>query len=142
MSEGIGDTIRVSLSENPEEEIPVARKLAEYFPRGISDSKPAATAVFKSPSVKPEILKKINGPLVLANMTSYPEINADAYGDAGFKVNKETLEIRRTDSSADLIMASAFPKIVPADVSLVLPYKKWIGYRDELRTFPLFSPET
>jgi (E)-4-hydroxy-3-methylbut-2-enyl-diphosphate synthase len=141
-SEGIGDTIRVSLSESPEEEIPVARKLADYFPRGISDSKPAPSAIFKSPSVKPEIFKKINGPLVLANMTSYPEINSDAYGDAGFKVNKETLEIRKTDSSADLIMAAGIPKILPADVSLVVPYKKWFDDRDELNIYPLFSPES
>lgn len=33
LSEGIGDTIRVSLSEEPECEIPVARKLVEYISR-------------------------------------------------------------------------------------------------------------
>jgi (E)-4-hydroxy-3-methylbut-2-enyl-diphosphate synthase len=31
MSEGLGDTIRVSLSEDPEKEIPVARKLVDYI---------------------------------------------------------------------------------------------------------------
>lgn len=31
LAEGIGDTIRVSLSEDPEKEIPVARKLVEYI---------------------------------------------------------------------------------------------------------------
>jgi (E)-4-hydroxy-3-methylbut-2-enyl-diphosphate synthase len=31
LAEGIGDTIRVSLTEDPENEIPVARKLADYF---------------------------------------------------------------------------------------------------------------
>ncbi|MFW5793706.1 MAG: (E)-4-hydroxy-3-methylbut-2-enyl-diphosphate synthase [Bacteroidota bacterium] len=31
LKQGIGDTIRVSLSEPPENEIPVARKIAEYF---------------------------------------------------------------------------------------------------------------
>jgi (E)-4-hydroxy-3-methylbut-2-enyl-diphosphate synthase len=31
LADGIGDTIRVSLSEPPEAEIPVARKLADYF---------------------------------------------------------------------------------------------------------------
>lgn len=31
LAEGIGDTIRVSLSEAPENEIPVAQQLAEYF---------------------------------------------------------------------------------------------------------------
>ena len=33
LAEGIGDTIRVSLSEEPEEEIPVAKFLAEYISR-------------------------------------------------------------------------------------------------------------
>ena len=31
MADGIGDTIRVSLTEDPENEIPVAKKLVEYF---------------------------------------------------------------------------------------------------------------
>ena len=31
MAEGLGDTIRVSLSEEPEEEVPVARKLVDYI---------------------------------------------------------------------------------------------------------------
>ena len=31
LSDGIGDTIRVSLSEDPEAEIPVARKLVDYI---------------------------------------------------------------------------------------------------------------
>ncbi len=34
LAEGIGDTIRVSLSEEPEDEIPVARKIVSLFPRG------------------------------------------------------------------------------------------------------------
>ena len=142
LSEGIGDTIRVSLSENPEDEIPVARKLADYYPRGIADKKPVVAAEFKTPSVKPEILKKINGPVVLANMTSYPEIDADSYRDAGYRVNNETNEIRRTDSSADLIMASGFPGILPIGADLVLPYKKWFDFKDDMRIYPLFSPET
>ena len=33
LSDGIGDTIRVSLSEDPEKEVPVARKLVEYIAR-------------------------------------------------------------------------------------------------------------
>lgn len=31
LADGLGDTIRVSLSEAPEAEIPVARKLADYI---------------------------------------------------------------------------------------------------------------
>ena len=37
LREGIGDTIRVSLTENPVNELPVARYLARYFTTGIPD---------------------------------------------------------------------------------------------------------
>lgn len=37
LGEGIGDTIRVSLSENPEAELPVARKLVDYISRYSED---------------------------------------------------------------------------------------------------------
>ena len=33
LADGIGDTIRVSLTEDPEREVPVARRLVEYFAR-------------------------------------------------------------------------------------------------------------
>ena len=36
LADGIGDTIRVSLSEEPEVEVPVARKLVEYFTERIN----------------------------------------------------------------------------------------------------------
>jgi (E)-4-hydroxy-3-methylbut-2-enyl-diphosphate synthase len=75
-------------------------------------------------------------------MTSYPEIDADSYKDAGYGVNAKTSEIKRTDGAADLIMVSECPENVPEDVSLILPYKKWFGNRDNERVFPLFSPET
>jgi len=142
LSEGIGDTIRVSLSEDPEKEIPVAIKLATYYQRGTSKGKPEKTVNFKSPSSKPEILKRINGPLVIANMTSYPQINADVYKDTGYSVNAKTGEIKRSDGAADMIIASGCPENIPEDVLLVIPYKKWFDHRNNEKIFPLFSPET
>ncbi|HUX57761.1 MAG TPA: (E)-4-hydroxy-3-methylbut-2-enyl-diphosphate synthase [Bacteroidales bacterium] len=142
LSEGIGDTIRVSLSEDPEKEIPVAIKLATYYQRKTSKRKPEKTVNFKSPSSKPEILKRINGPLVIANMTSYPQIDADVYKDAGYSVNAKTGEIKRSDGAADMIIASGCPENIPEDVLLVLPYKKWFDHRNNEKIFPLFSPET
>jgi (E)-4-hydroxy-3-methylbut-2-enyl-diphosphate synthase len=142
LSDGIGDTIRVSLSEDPEKEIPVTKIIADYYPRGISDSNTEKTILFKNQAKKPEILRKINGPLVIANMSSYPEIDSDCYNDAGFSVNKLTGEVKRTDNSADLIIASVCPELIPADVRIILPYKIWFSNRENKNLFPLFSPET
>ena len=142
LSEGIGDTIRVSLSENPEKEIPVAKKLAEYYPRGVSAGMPEKPVIYKTLPEKPFSLKKINGPIVIANMTSFPKINAEEYSKAGFIVNLLTAEVTRTDSSADLIISKEPPELIPDDVLIVLPYKKWFEKKDDERMLPLFSPET
>ena len=107
LAEGIGDTIRVSLSEDPEKEIPVARKLADCYPRGISINAPDKPLTFKVPLTKPEILKRINGPLVVSNMTFYNDLDATAYMQAGFITETKTGQIITTDSSVDLIIAKA-----------------------------------
>jgi (E)-4-hydroxy-3-methylbut-2-enyl-diphosphate synthase len=142
LSEGIGDTIRVSLSEDPEKEIPVAKKLASYFPRINSGAITEKPVSYKAPVAKPEILRTINGPLVISNMTSLSQIDANGYEKAGFSVNLSSGEIRRTDNSSDLIIVKDCPHKIPDDVKVVLPYKKWFENRDNERVFPLFSPET
>ena len=142
LAEGIGDTIRVSLSEDPEKEIPVAAKLAAFFPRGISSKASGKPLSFKSPSHKPEILRKINGPLVVSNLTSHADIVESDYLNAGYVRDTKTGEIRKADSSADLLIVRNCPSDIPPDVSLVVPYKIWSDNRNHERVFPLFSPET
>jgi (E)-4-hydroxy-3-methylbut-2-enyl-diphosphate synthase len=142
LSEGIGDTIRVSLSEDPEAEIPVAKKLVEWYPRGISSKLPEKITGYITPAEKPEILRRIHGPLVITNLTSFPEIGPDAYIKAGYTTDEKTGEIIRTDSSADLLITSECPATIPAEVSLTVPYKKWLENREKENLYPLFSPET
>jgi len=142
LSEGLGDTIRVSLSEDPEAEIPVALKLAGYFQKGYADSKPEKPLTFISPLSKPVVLKRIKGPIVISNMTSYPELDSGGFNDAGFNVNLKTGEIKRADSSADLIITNSCPDNIPEGVFLISPYNIWSENRNKEGLFPLFSPET
>jgi len=142
LSEGIGDTIRVSLSEDPDKEIPVAKRLAEFYPRGITSSKPEKQLIFRTPAQKPEILRGINGPIVIANLTAIPEVNTDSYLSAGYKINNSTGAIEQGDGTADLLIISQYPDVVPDKVRFILPFKKWFEFRDRDNVFPLFSPET
>lgn len=142
LSEGIGDTIRVSLSEDPECEIPVARKLAEYAPRGIAETRPLPPATFRSPSEKPEILRNIKGPLVIANMTHYVTLNPEAYKDAGYTVDESSGTLQKADGAADIIITSGCPEVIPATVSLAVPFKIWEENSKRENLFPLYSPET
>ena len=63
LTEGIGDTIRVSLSEEPEAEIPVARRLVELIPE--------CTALRENAVIKDDTL--------------YLDINADTWEDLQLK---------------------------------------------------------
>lgn len=49
LAEGIGDTIRVSLSEDPELEIPVARKLVDYITARAHGDNSATDSAYSSP---------------------------------------------------------------------------------------------
>jgi len=142
LAEGIGDTIRVSLSEDPEKEIPVATKLAAFYPRGICHKAPEKQLSYKTPSERPGIFRQINGPLVVSNMTSHRELDKTIYKNAGYSSESVPGEIKKTDGSADLIIVKNCPENVPENVSLVIPYNIWNDCRRIDGTYPLFSPET
>jgi len=142
LAEGIGDTIRVSLSEDPEKEIPVARILADYHNRDISRTKPENRVVTESAAGKPGIFRNTTGPLVISDMSSFGKIGHEDYKAAGYQTNIETGDVKGTDSSSDLIIASEAFDIIPADVKLCLPYRIWYDRNDKESIYPIYSPES
>ena len=46
---------------------------------------PRETLNFKTPATRPEIFKRINGPLVVSDMTSYDVLDAPVYSNAGYQ---------------------------------------------------------
>jgi (E)-4-hydroxy-3-methylbut-2-enyl-diphosphate synthase len=141
LAEGIGDTIRVSLSEDPENEIPVAKKLAAFYPRGSSSDVPGKPLNFTASINRPEILKQIKGPVVISDLSSFSGTDEEILLSAGFKKNVPG-EIGKSDSSADFIIAKKYPEIIAGDVSFILPCTTWNGIKNNDTLYPLFSPET
>jgi len=103
LAEGIGDTIRVSLSEAPEREIPVARKLVDY--------------AAKSAQVR-ESAKIENGILHLSyNDTSLEDFQLHAAMDAGallidgkakeLKLSNPNMNAKQIRSTQDAILQGA-----------------------------------
>lgn len=80
LSDGIGDTIRVSLSEDPEKEIPVAKKLADYIARrsghdainGTDSGKVNPFAYSRRKTAKMGNIGGTNVPVVIANSAEGP----------------------------------------------------------------------
>ena len=142
LSEGIGDTIRVSLSEDPENEIPVARKIVDFYPRGSASENTEKPVSFRVPSEKLSVFRKIHGPLVISNLTSSPVSDKFSFSHAGFLTDEISGETTRTDESADLIIASNIPDKIPQDAIIAVPYKVWLSGNRGKNCYPLFSPET
>ncbi len=83
LTEGIGDTIRVSLSEEPEAEIPVARRLVELIPE--------CTALRENSVIKDDTL--------------YLDINADTWEDLQLKASMAAGAILIDKKAHDLVIS-------------------------------------
>jgi (E)-4-hydroxy-3-methylbut-2-enyl-diphosphate synthase len=139
LSEGIGDTIRVSLSEEPEHEIPVARKLAEYYPRGLSFSRPLKPVTYNPICKKPDLVRNIPGPLVIADLRSYKYTDSNLLRNAGFSINDDKGSAIKNDGSADFVLATEMPGNNPDNVPVIVPYNSWISNRENTTLLPLFT---
>lgn len=103
LSEGIGDTIRVSLSEAPEAEIPVAKNIVEYIntynystiiqPKQLS----RRTSYNKRKSNEIHNIGGENVPIVVTNKANNIEIHEDYTIDN--IPNKVLLEVEKIDTS-------------------------------------------
>ncbi|KAA6351483.1 4-hydroxy-3-methylbut-2-en-1-yl diphosphate synthase (ferredoxin) [termite gut metagenome] len=128
LADGLGDTIRVSLSEEPEAEIPVARKLIDYISLRKNHSYIPATEAeefdYLSPSRrKTKAVRNIgseNLPVVIA-----------------FQIDGDGCKEANPSFSPDYIYAGrALPKISEPGVQYILDADVWKG---EANTSPAFT---
>jgi (E)-4-hydroxy-3-methylbut-2-enyl-diphosphate synthase len=75
---------------------------------------------------------------VVSDLTSFEEIDLKSYESAGFITDISKGEIKKSDGSADLIIARKCPENIPEDVSIILPYKIWHENGERRNTYPLF----
>lgn len=106
--DGIGDTIRVSLTEEPENEIPVAKSLVNIFSwwNNIDTKEPLSLAInpfeFLRRATNP--LLNIGGenvPVVTANLSGIDSLTIENIESWGWKFNGISHEWIATDNSAD-----------------------------------------
>lgn len=145
LADGIGDTIRVSLTEDPEDEIPVAQKLAEYCTsfsgKKIQPEFHGDFQVNPYDYAKREIIsvgKFDNQQAKVIFPVEASEINDQLLEELNFKKNKEIFE--STDTSPDFIMIK---NGIPDDfknrnLNLICDSEFWDG---DAEVFPCFSLE-
>jgi len=109
LADGIGDTIRVSLTEEPEYEIPVAKKLVEYFNN--RKSNPAIQDIKELPynpfeynrreTISAGNIGANNPPIVIANISNQPIVNEKTLNNWGWIFNTQSNSWERKDVAAD-----------------------------------------
>jgi (E)-4-hydroxy-3-methylbut-2-enyl-diphosphate synthase len=138
MHDGIGDTIRVSLTEHPAKEIPVAKTLVSHFEK-FTNHKPVETGniafdIYNYNKRKTDrIFEK---PVVVADLSSQNNIDEQTFLNLGFIIDKQRRFVRQ-DLSPDYIFIGEQPVNAQfADAKIIIDHNYWENQPD---TVPLFS---
>jgi len=135
LADGIGDTIRVSLTEDPEFEIPVAKKIVSHFStwQNHKPIKQVADNLFNPFIFDKQLTKKINiigenqASVVVADLTNSKDINKD------IALLNNNVEIK-----PDFYFINDFENKFTDEIKVIQLYNQWIINKSE-NCFPLFD---
>ena len=127
LADGIGDTIRVSLSEEPEAEIPVARHLVDYVTRRAGHMMIPAEASPKFDWLRPE--RRVTDAVENIGGTNVPVVIV-----SDFSENTEVSA--NPDLTPDYIyVGENLPENRPANQKYIVDFSVWDGTPN---TYPIF----
>lgn len=144
LNEGIGDTIRVSLTEEPEMELPVCRNIAErYSVENSKDEIPNSKEAFKIQETIPSLLpqfKRFNIPQVIADTSKIPVLSTDDLKLIGYIYNESDDKWNISDQAADYVFCNEVPKFsLPGTLGVLTYYDQWLPYCANPHCYPLFD---
>ena len=149
LEDGIGDTIRVSLTEDPEFEAPVALSLINrYKNRGEhQDIKPLEAPPYNPIEYNRRQTFEVAGiggnnvVRVVADFSKRKSIPVNALADIGYYYNADTDKWNMSDSAADIIyLGDNVPDFdLPTGLKPVLNYFSW--KKNKGKSLPLFTAE-
>ncbi len=151
LEDGIGDTIRVSLTEKPEAEIPVAQKLLQKFTEGNefesisinNDQLPYTPFSFKRRN-STEIVN-IGGhtpPVVIADLSSINDIKPSHFFGFGYNYSIPLDKWNISDSAADIVYLGkqTIDFETPGTLKMLVEYKTWKeNHQSSTKYFPLIE---
>ena len=147
LEDGIGDTIRVSLTEDPEHEVPVAISLVNRYKNRDKhqDIKPLEAPPYNPYEYNKQQTFDVSGiggnnvTRVVADFSNRKFISISDLSDIGYLYNAATDKWNMTDSAADIIfLGDNVPGFdLPTGLKPVYNYSSWKKNKD--RSFPLFT---
>ena len=134
LGEGIGDTIRVSLTESPENEIPVCNKIINYIKAkkkheiiNYPDVLPFNPYSFsRRKTIGIFNIGSENAPIVIADLSNFKRINKKDFLALGYSPNNN-IYIKSTDQTPDYIYIGS--NVINYDnyigIEFISDYKTW-----------------
>lgn len=155
LADGLGDTIRVSLTEDPEFEAPVAKALAERYGRRTQDvnneeRKGTLHPLFStySPYAYSRRTTRPNHqtggnhpPVVMADISGQNLKDPSILGALGYHYSLLLDKYNLTDQAVDLVfLGNSLPSFsFPGNLKQVYNYASWLNLKDKTNCYPLMD---
>ncbi|MBS1589420.1 MAG: (E)-4-hydroxy-3-methylbut-2-enyl-diphosphate synthase, partial [Bacteroidetes bacterium] len=150
LEDGIGDTIRVSLTEDPEFEIPVCRDMVKRYsdihtnnhvPQVVSKLGYDPFQYKRRNTFTVENIGSKRVPVVIADISKLPVITPESLRSVGYTYDSATDKWHISDQAADYIFTGhQLPRFaLPGTLSVIAYPATWIEAADKTKVFPLFQ---
>ncbi len=150
LEDGLGDTIRVSLTEEPEAEIPVAAMLAERYTHRVNQDpipeEPFAIDPFSYHRRDTrEVLNigKPHVPAVILDLSHKEDLKHGALFAGGYTYSVPLDKWNMTDMACDFVYTGkrALDFEIPGTLGVLLDHEAWEAHKTRDRYYPVFSRE-
>ncbi len=153
LEDGIGDTVRVSLTEAPEAECPVAIDIADRYKGRENHQEIKKTVVsmfnpFAYNKRKTNAVSKIGKdqvPVVVADFSKVNLETPESLKSVGYDYSEELDKWNISDQAIDFIFLEE-PKLnfeIPGTLQIITPYKTWKDLEiKDTSIFPLYDKES
>tara|TARA_B100000579_G_C22826856_1_gene853654 strand:+ start:340 stop:2193 length:1854 start_codon:yes stop_codon:yes gene_type:complete len=146
LMDGIGDTIRVSLTESPEKEIPVAKSLIAYINKKkthkllekVTNTKINPIEYSKRQTLSVLNIGKNKHPIVMADYSKEQEIKPSSLSDIGYTFLHKFDKWSISETAADYIFVgnNDIGFEIPGTLRVIYNYPKWLEHK---KGYPILS---
>lgn len=148
LEDGIGDTIRVSLTEDPEFEIPVCKDLVKRYPHSAHGIEHAVSNLPYDPfnyqrrkTFEVSNIGDKHVPVVIADFSKIENIKTSDLNSIGYIYNEVTDKWNIGDAAADYLFCnSPISFELPGTLKVLLSHNNWVNANDKHKYLPLFEP--
>ena len=147
LDDGIGDTIRVSLTEEPEFESPVAKLLVNRYNNRanhtlIKQPKNINFSPFKYEKRESNELFDIGGdnfPIVISNFSNLEILDKNKFENLGITYNTKSKIWEKSDTSPDYIYIGDSLNTDGINYQFIVDYSSWLKDRNKKNYYPLLT---